>query len=191
MKRAKENHHVIPQFYLKRFADESRTIRETDIASKLAQIIPVKRATVRKHFYTLDGSSGEQLDTLEDFFSLVEDYGARAFNEILDKGVWPLHGRTRKGMAYWIAAQFLRSPRSRSALDRSMNQLRTHLESLGPAEVRSMLRGSSYSDSEADIKWQETLDYYRTSGPQPRNAQARWFAGLLEDTTKGSCATGI
>lgn len=181
----KRAHHVVPQFYLRRFADDLKQIYQTDKTNGAAALTPVKHATVVRDLYTVDGNEGDELDTLEDIYSRIESDAARVFKSVLDDDVWPLNDQQREAMSIWIAAQFLRTPRMRNALDESMNEHRKHIESLSLDDVRTQLGDAPWSDAELEAKWKETLEYYSVDGPQPRNAQARWFGHLLEEATRG------
>jgi hypothetical protein len=179
----KRAHHVVPQFYLKRFANGSKEIFQTDKVSGLAQLTPVKHATVVRDLYTLDGNDGQEVDTFENMYSKIESGAARAFTAI-DQGVWPLTAPQRESMAFWIIAQSLRTPRMRNDLDDSMKEHRKKIGSLSLDQVRVQAGNPPWPDAVLAAKWQETLDYYKVDGPQPRNAQARWFRHLVSEPTR-------
>ena len=178
----KRAHHVVPQFYLKRFANGLKEIFQTDKVSGLAELTPVKHATVVRDLYTLDGKNGQEVDTFEDMYSKVESGAARALTAI-DQGAWPLTAPQRESMAFWIIAQSLRTPRMRNDLDDSMKAHRKRIGSLSLDQIRVQAGNPPWPDALLAAKWQETLDYYKVDGPQPRNAQARRFRHLVSEPT--------
>jgi len=181
---AKSNHHVIPQFVLRRFADSANFTRQHSREDNASFLIPVRHATAQTHLYTID-DKGEKSEVFENTLARFEDMGARAVGEIVDKKNWPLHVNNRTGLSAWMAAQYLRTPRSRKVLDSQMGAIREHMGTLQLADVRRRLGGAFASEEVMRQKWSEVLDYYKPSGhQQPPNAQARWFASLISDAAK-------
>jgi hypothetical protein len=174
----KENHHVVPQFVLKRFATTDLMSREHRRTTRSSKLIPVKHATSVKHLYTTDGEQGQELEIFENLLSRFEDMGARAIRVALAEDGWPLSSKNRSGLSNFVAAQYLRTPRTRGDFDSQMSAIRINIGSMNLSAVRSRIGSAYSSDEEFMRKWGELLDYYQLRGSQPRNAQSRWFAAL-------------
>lgn len=181
---AKHDHHVVPQFYLRRFADGERMVREWSIDTQQGLLVSVRRATVVKDLYTIDDKHGAELDGFEDVFSRIESEAARALNEVLTDHRWPLNDKSRQQLSLWLSAQYLRTPRTRGFLEAQMNSLRSSLDQSSINGLRDEIRALGWTDKEIDIKWAETLDYYASEGPQRRNVHVGWFRSLVFDASK-------
>lgn len=182
---AKVNHHVLPRFYLRRFSDSQRQLREYRRGHPLPRKVPLAKATVVPHLYTLDQTGGGETDLFEDIFGQFESAAARVLVEILDKRVWPVHNAARNHLANWIAAQHLRTPRSREALEADVQGIRNHYATLVRYEdIHEVLGHPDLPRTEVLRMWSSMLDYYPASGPLPRNSHARWFAALAADLAR-------
>jgi len=180
----KHAHHVVPQFYLRRFADGEQMVRQWSINAHRGLLTPVRHATVVKDLYTVDDKHGAELDGFEDGLGRIESDAARALHEVLTSRRWPLKDRSRQQLSLWLSAQYLRTPRSRGFLEAQMNSLRASLDESSIDRMREEIRALGWTDDEIDIKWAETLDYYASEGPQPRNVHVGWFMNLVFDASK-------
>lgn len=181
---AKHSHHVVPQFYLRRFADDQKMVREWDVGTQQRSEVPVKHATVIRDLYTTDHKNGGELDAFENILGMIESNAARVMREILDEGHWPLTDRPRQRLSLWIAAQYLRTPRFRDYMESQMNQVRSSLDGSSIELWRIALRDLGWTDKEVDTRWAETLQYYASEGRQPRNVHVGWFKGLVFDASR-------
>jgi len=108
-------HHLIPQFFLKRFANEQNQLLMVDGKSGKASMTHVKNAAVETGFYTIETDAGPS-DEVEEFLSKVESATAEALRT-LDGGTWPLLDRERGALASFIALQVVRGRDFRSAVN--------------------------------------------------------------------------
>jgi hypothetical protein len=112
-----KRHHVVPQFYLRGFA-RSEQLTAVQLFDGRRFSTAVRKAASETHFYRLapDHRSGPL--ALESAFSLVEGDTATILKRIIE-GLWPLNIHDRRQLSFFIAAQLLRGPRYRSALEAS------------------------------------------------------------------------
>lgn len=76
MTRRARRHHVLPQFYLKGFANESGLIHRVDLPGREPIVLSISDASVIKDFYTVTLSDGSESDIFETAFSAVEGAAA-------------------------------------------------------------------------------------------------------------------
>ncbi|WP_307462553.1 DUF4238 domain-containing protein [Pseudarthrobacter oxydans] len=134
------NDHIVPVMYLKRFARQSANhqviqaaIAETPAADFTQSIRNVGSS---KGFYWGTDPDGVPHHHMEQFLGIIEGEAAPAFRYILDKGShpadnvlphnWPSRADVRHAIAWWMAAQILRTARQRERL----NNLKTESLSL-------------------------------------------------------------
>src|SRR5450830_1855250 len=96
---AKHAHHVVPQFYLRRFADDEKMVREWSTASQRGSLTPIRHATVVQDLYTIDDKHGAELDGFEDLLSRIESNAARVLYEVLNARHWPLNDKSRQRLS--------------------------------------------------------------------------------------------
>ena len=181
----KVNHHVLPRFYLRRFSDPHRQLREHRRGLPAPRMVPLAKATVVRHLYTLDVPGGGESDLLEDLFGRFESAAARVLVEILDKRVWPVHNAARNHLATWIAAQYLRHPRSRESMEADVQRIRNQFATLVRYDdIHEVLGRPDLPRTEVFRMWRSMLDYYPAQGRLPRNLHVKWFAALAADLSR-------
>lgn len=125
------NDHHVPRVHLRRFAvpGSGRPPREWFIdAAEVATPEKTFRANVRKvaaegNFYTFDDFDGQESRDLESFFGRLEAAVAPVWRVLLDDpnyaltDFWPLPARMRGALAWYMAAQIVRTTRQRKRLD--------------------------------------------------------------------------
>jgi hypothetical protein len=125
------NDHHVPRVHLRRFAvpGPGRPPKEWYIdAAEVNSPERVFSANVRKvaaerNFYTFEDLDGEESRVLESFFSQLEGAAARIWRVLLDDpkyaltDLWPLPPRLRGSLAWYMAAQIVRSTRQRKRLE--------------------------------------------------------------------------
>jgi hypothetical protein len=124
------NDHIVPVMYLKRFAQQSgnhQVLRaamadtpETDFTQS------VRNVGSSKGFYWGTDPDGVPHHHMEQLLGIIEGEAAPAFRSILDKGShpadnalphrWPTRADTKHAIAWWMAAQILRTARQRERL---------------------------------------------------------------------------
>jgi hypothetical protein len=180
----KANHHVVPRFYLKRFA-KNGDLREYRRGVFRHVRSTIADATAVSHLYTVDTRDGDESDGFENAFSAVEDKAARVFRTILDSGVWPLENRARNDLATWLAVQYMRTPRFRRALESDVQGFRREFgKLLTYDEIHAALGRPTIDRKEVLRIWNGMLGHYPTSGPLPRNLHVSWLRSLAPDLAK-------
>lgn len=132
--------HTVPQMYLRRFAE--RRGKESyacvhDTASLRLGVATlcgpdykgtafdsnVRNIGAISNFYTFRDELGASSRAAETMLGRIETRATRAFNALLDGSEyalptqWPLSDTLRKAMAWWIAAQLLRTTRQRQRVN--------------------------------------------------------------------------
>lgn len=177
------DHHVVPQFYLRGFADGQRRIRQLSRTHRTGRLVAVKRATVAADFYNVRDAEGTEHDGWEQVLGYIETRAAPVAQKIVH-GVWPLPDNEREMLANWIAAQYLRTPAFRFVLDQNLDEWRDGIDRRGLDAIRSAVDRSGLSDDAARGLWERGNQLYPRGAYQSTNTQLRWFAALLPDTAK-------
>lgn len=179
----KRRHHVVPNFYLKRFADSKKKITRVPLGGGEVKTIPTKDATVRTDFYRVDHPELPP-DALEDALAEIEASVAPAFVRVVDQAVWPPIDEDRKLLARFVALQYLRSQATRSAgeeIIRSMGKLEVGTAST--EQLREMLELSEDISGEGveEIRrgMLETADTFTVD----RHSHLRFILESLEGLT--------
>lgn len=130
MKPGSTNDHIVPVMYLKRFARQAATTQVIHAAladSPQADFTQgIHNVGSAKGFYWGTDPVGIPHHHMEQFLGVIEGEAATAFRSVLDKGrlpsdsalpgKWPAREETRSTIAWWIAAQILRTARQRERL---------------------------------------------------------------------------
>ncbi|HUP86890.1 MAG TPA: DUF4238 domain-containing protein [Acidimicrobiales bacterium] len=123
----KTNDHTVPQSYLRRFAEERRGRGQFIVATEADHVDRSFETNVRniaavKGFYWASLDDGTSNHDAEHLFARVEAATAPAFAAMLDDHKyalsqrWPLPVHLRERLAWWMAAQVLRTTRQRKRL---------------------------------------------------------------------------
>jgi hypothetical protein len=110
-----KRHHVVPEFYLRRFAvDGNVTLVDRNEPTKRFTS-SVENALVHKHFYSIDTEDGRDPGVETMLAEKIEGPAARAPTRVVDQGKdWALPG-LRGPISMFLAFQFVRGPGSRHA----------------------------------------------------------------------------
>lgn len=109
-----KRHHYVPQFYLRRFADESGRLRVYRTHSQLPPIMTtVKDAAVRTGFYKLDLTGPGDPMQLESELAKIEDESARVIQRVSSARSWPPSQSDRDVLATYLGLQLMRTPEKR------------------------------------------------------------------------------
>ncbi|MEW1974157.1 DUF4238 domain-containing protein [Microbacterium profundi] len=125
------NDHHVPRVHLRRFAIPGPRKRGQEWFIDAADVnAPTKvfRANVRnvgaeRDFYTFEGLDGKETRALESFFGQLEGSVAAVWRVLLDNpkyaltDLWPLPPRMRGALAWYMAAQIVRTTRQRKRLE--------------------------------------------------------------------------
>lgn len=178
------DHHIVPQFHLRRFADPQRKVRQLSRDDRDGRLIAVKRATVRDGFYNIRTAAGDDHDGWEQILGTLETSAARVVAAIIERGVWPLPDRERERLANWIAAQYLRTPAFRFQVDVSLDDWRAEVDRGGPGAILKAVNRPDLSEADALALWKRGDNYYPRGAYQSNNVQLHWFRDMLWDTAK-------
>ena len=110
----KRRHHVVPRFYLRRFADNAGQLMRVELPGRRRHLLSVNNAAVVNDFYLMEGD-GTSPDAFEDALSTLEGRAATAFETLIDQRQWPLDPQVHAVIAVWAAAQHLRTVAARQA----------------------------------------------------------------------------
>lgn len=148
-------HHVVPRFYLRRFADARDLIAVFDAEEDRDENISPRQASVISDFYTIDVGAGPS-DEIERRLSEIESRAAEALRRI-DAGTFPPTTQDRGAIASFMALQHVRGPQFRATQDRTatlMMQLASRVAASQPNYVREMWRrtnGADPTESELEL----------------------------------------
>lgn len=110
----KRRHHVVPESYLRRFANSEGLILVGDELKKEAFTVNPRNAAVMTDFYLAQMGEGPS-DALEDWMGVIEARAASAFTRIADHGQELSH-LDREALANFIALQITRGPTYRQQI---------------------------------------------------------------------------
>ncbi|MBD2896226.1 hypothetical protein amrb99_51700 [Actinomadura sp. RB99] len=179
--------HVVSQFYLKGFANDSSRVARVTLPGDEQLILSTSDAGVIKDFYTITLPDGTRSDAFEHAFSEVEGVAAAALQAI-KVGAWPLTSEHRVALSTWIALQHLRSEDIR-ANQGTMNAeiIRLIVGVSGKEALRQIIEKAenrSVSDEELDWEWE---DFTKPGGPDlmpEPHEHLRLLTSLLPQTSE-------
>lgn len=110
----KKRHHFVPQLHLRGFAKDSQ-VMAVPLGDGQPRRRYIRSAAANDYFYRIDAPAGAA-NLLEDWFgNAIESPAAPALRR-LEAGVFPPDQRDRYRIANFVAAQLLRTPRTRAAI---------------------------------------------------------------------------
>jgi hypothetical protein len=112
-------HHLVPEFYLRRFADENGRIRRLDMSGGNV-VMSVTNAAVETDFYTIQTGDGPS-DAIEQQLSEIETRAAEAFRDI-DAGRLA-SSAVPNGLVDFVAIQATRGRDFRDTMNDFTNQV--------------------------------------------------------------------
>jgi hypothetical protein len=125
------NHHTVPQFWLRQFADSLGFLKEVDVPLDISTELNIRRmhvrqATVERDLYVLD-SWFETHDVDErQIFGPLEAKAGRILATLRNaqdlSSVWPLTERERNHLARFLAASVIRTPKYRQHAQLDLEQ---------------------------------------------------------------------
>ncbi len=110
----RRRHHVVPEFYLRRFANEEGLILVGDELKKEGFTVNPRNAAVMTDFYIAQARKRAS-DALEEWMGAIEAMAAHAFTRIADHGQEISH-LDREALANFIALQITRGPTYREQI---------------------------------------------------------------------------
>jgi hypothetical protein len=136
-------HHIVPRFYLRRFADERDQITVVSRITGQRRDAPVDKAHRQKDFYTFVNTDGESDGRVEQLLGLVEGQAATALRNTFHPvfGRWPPMGEHRLELIQFVAFQSLRGRRQRRQMEMIADYaFRFELSHVTKANVPDFLR---------------------------------------------------
>lgn len=177
--------HVVPQFYLKGFANGSSQVRRVTLPGDQAHLLSTSDAGVIKDFYTITLPDGSQSDIFERAFNDVEGPASEALRAVTE-GVWPVTSENRSALATWVALQHLRSEDVRASQGAmSAETIRLLVGVSGKDALRRVIEKAErrlVSAEELDWEWR---DITKPGGPdlEPNAGQhMRLLMSMLDGT---------
>ena len=137
-------HHIVPRFYLRRFADERERITVVDRVTGQRRDVHVDQAHRQRDFYTFVNTDGESDGRVEQLLEQVEGQAATALRNTFQTvfGRWPPMGEHRLELIQFVAFQYLRGRRHRRQMEMMADfAFRLELSQVTKANVRDFLRG--------------------------------------------------
>jgi uncharacterized protein DUF4238 len=105
---APRRHHLLPQFYLRSFADKDGKVRVVDRATGHEFTTGIRNVFVERDYYTVSSVEAEDDPQLiEALYAKIEGLAAPAFEQ-LRAGDFPLDGQDRSEFASFMALQVTR-----------------------------------------------------------------------------------
>jgi hypothetical protein len=130
MRSESTNDHIVPRMYLKRFAVDRSGGPQIAAASVDTPdkdfLTNTRNVAAEKNFYWGSGPADVPTHDMESFLTSIENEATPAFRRIMDKGklptdnafpeAWPPSHETRLAVAWWLAAQLVRTAPQRERL---------------------------------------------------------------------------
>lgn len=168
-------HHVVPRFFLRRFADDEDrvTVAHRDQPSRTFTA-NIAKVLVAKKFYDCPIDGAPNVWWLESLLSDLERVAKPALDRI-DAGIFPPEGNDREVLRTFVAACLVRGHRVRDMLPHAW---KANLDSpfRSREELRTLFRQAGLqepSDSEADRIIADSHEAAKTRPPIPDHAGAQ------------------
>lgn len=109
----RRRHHLIPKFYLRRWADERNQIAVFPVDGSSPYLANVDNAGVEVDFYSVETEEGVWVDDVEALVMGPVETAAGVAMRRVDEGLWPADLDARTGLANFLALQLVRGWRFR------------------------------------------------------------------------------
>lgn len=181
-------HHVLPRFYLERFADEAGLLTQVWLPGDRSHTVGVGDASVITDFYNITTNDGEVDDFWESQFSGVEGAAAKGFREVVDRRAWPPSADTRVAIAEWVALQYLRSSSMRAFLgDQRALVIKLQTGTGGIERLRDQMQDAlarSVGDDELEAEWEDLTKTGGTTIRPPAEDHISMLVNLINPTAR-------
>lgn len=179
-------HHVLPQFYLERFADERSQLTQVWLPGDRSHTVSVGDASVINDFYNIATDDGEVDDFWEKRFSEVESMAQDAFREVVDRRQWPPSPDSRVALSAWIALQYLRSQSVRNSIgDQEALVLKIQVGTGGIQHLRDVMEkvlSRPVGDKELEAEWTDLTKDNGTTIRRPAAQHISMLRSLIRPT---------
>lgn len=125
------DHHTVPKFWLKQFADSQGFLKEFDVPKDVQNELTkrrkhIRRATVEKDLYVLDSWFATHDIDEREIFGPLEDRAAKVLGTLRNaqdlSRVWPLPDQERNDLARFLAASVIRTQKYREHAQLDLEQ---------------------------------------------------------------------
>ncbi|MEU5934542.1 DUF4238 domain-containing protein [Micromonospora sp. NPDC047187] len=179
----RRRHHIVPRFYLQRFADQRGLLRRIVLPGDVRHSVSVTDATVAKDFYLVEEEDGSRSDRVEQLLGDVETEAADAFRTVVDRQVWPIPDDARLAIACWAAFQILRTTVQRQSGAELADMLfKLQMGAGGKPQLRSMLhKNLNREPTEAEVEelWTKVSDFDSYAVAPHPNSQIKTMLDLM------------
>lgn len=181
---AAKRHHLVPQFYLRRFAkDDLVEVISRDDFSKSFQT-GTQNALVEKQFYTMESSTTGSDPWVEEelFAKEIERNASRAIERVIDQRMSGGLPGLRSAISFFVAFQFVRGQGTRQPMveahKASARMIATMMTPEGIKQRLGVLDGRDVSDEEAQglVEFARS-DKYQVDITHQNNLHIRFMAG--------------
>lgn len=107
-------HHVLPQFYLRAWADAQGLVAMRDRSDRPEVRTGTTALAVEKDFYSVEGPDGEKDSSVEEGLAKIDAEGA-AIHKALGNFDFPLASEQKDAFATWLGLQWVRGRSSRAS----------------------------------------------------------------------------
>lgn len=115
------NHHTLPAFCLKRFADDKGLLSKWDRATNTWTPIRPKSASVEVDFYIVETEEGPS-DAIENALSVIEGRAAEVIR-MFNAGTWPIPTERKAQLAEFLSLQRVRGTGFRASVNRFTDEV--------------------------------------------------------------------
>lgn len=129
------NHHSVPKFYLKQWANAHNLVKVTRVSDQSVSYKSPKSLTASRNFYTATFSDGRKDSSAEQIFSSIENDAIRVFRSIMSEPIaWPPSDYDKVKLCAFTAYQATRVTKYKDAvaavLEAKLAQLESSFSSL-------------------------------------------------------------
>jgi hypothetical protein len=107
-------HHVLPQFYLRAWADAQGLVAMRDRSDRPEVRTGTTALAIEKDFYSVEGPDGEKDSSVEEALAKIDAEGA-AIHNALRSLEFPLAPEQKDAFATWLGLQWVRGRSSRAS----------------------------------------------------------------------------
>ena len=159
-------HHYIPQFLLRRFANDEDQVKTADLKTGRTYSQPVRKAAAVRDYNATYDEAGNRTQVAEILLGKMEDYFAPII-DLLVRGELSAPRLApesiRRVIATFVLVQWGRTPAGREVLSRPADaQLKKQLRDLGPEGFREALTndvGDRLDETEVQASWESLTDF--------------------------------
>lgn len=159
MKSEPRRHHLLPRWYLKRFATAKEKLGVIDLGAQKRYIASVRNAGAEVGFYDVEGD-GVPRDAVEQILGRFEAPASGATIKLTTGGPTNLSPKERTDVALFISAQFLRGADRRDFADAITDAIaKAHFVGASELALRDDYRrvtGDEFSEKEY-LAWRDLI----------------------------------